>query len=68
MPIVEFPDWKFPSSPLEISNESIEETAAQARRFWGLGDGPISNVTWLLENKGAVVSRTILGADTLDAF
>src|SRR6185312_6064885 len=33
-----------------------------------MGDGPISNVTWLLENIGAVVARTDLGAAELDGL
>jgi Zn-dependent peptidase ImmA (M78 family) len=33
-----------------------------------MGDGPIVNLTQLLESKGLVVGRFSLGADTLDAF
>ena len=65
---VNFPSLNFPSDPAAISDPDIEEAAVAARRFWNLGDGPISNVLWLLENNGAVVSRHALGADTLDAF
>src|SRR6185295_3695781 len=31
-------------------------------------NGAISNVTWLLENNGAIITRTCLEANTLDAF
>ena len=51
-----------------MGNEDIEEIAIKARRFWGLGDGPISNVTLLAENNGVIASRFELGAATLDAF
>lgn len=63
-----FPDSKYSDDPLKITQADIEEAASELRKFWGLGDGPISNVTFLLENNGAIVSRMSLGADTLDAF
>jgi Zn-dependent peptidase ImmA (M78 family) len=46
----------------------IEDAAMAARRFWKMQDGPISNVVWLLENRGCIVSRFELHAATLDAF
>lgn len=67
-PEVRFPDFELPADPTAIGHEQIEELAAETRRFWGLGTGPITNVTWLLENQGAVVARFGLGAATLDAF
>lgn len=67
-PAVKLPDLRPPSDPVAISTEMIRECARETRRAWGLGPGPISNVTWLLENCGAVVSRYGLGADELDAF
>ena len=33
-----------------------------------MGEGPISNVVWLLEYNGAVVARGMVEADDLDAF
>ena len=50
-----------------MHTSEIEEIATDVRRFWNLGDGPISNVTLLLENNGAIVTRTEMGADNLDA-
>lgn len=67
-PVVNFPDYEMPKKPASISSELIEELAAKTRRFWKLGNGAISNVVWLLENNGAVITRTKLEADTLDAF
>lgn len=67
-PDIQFPGFDLPADPTKIDHEQIEELAAETRRFWGLGTGPISNVTWLLENHGAVVTRCELGAATLDAF
>ncbi|MCX7424147.1 MAG: XRE family transcriptional regulator [Planctomycetia bacterium] len=67
-PEVEFPAFDLPDDPAQIDNDRIEELATEARSAWRLGPGPISNVTWLLENHGAVVTRCELGAATLDAF
>lgn len=67
-PKVEIPDFDLPSDPTAIDDDQIEEVAEETRRCWGLGFGPISNVTWLLENHGAIVTRCELGAATLDAF
>lgn len=67
-PKVNFPDYNFSNDPLKITKRDIEESASELRKYWGLGDGPISNVVYLLENNGAIVSRINLYADTLDAF
>ena len=67
-PEVKFPEFDLPTDPNQIGDDHIEELATETRRAWGLGQGPISNVTWLLENHGAVVTRCELGAATLDAF
>jgi Zn-dependent peptidase ImmA (M78 family)/transcriptional regulator with XRE-family HTH domain len=67
-PPVNFPNFNPPKKPTRISAEMIEELAADTRRFWKLGNGAISNVVWLLENNGAVITRTKLEANTLDAF
>jgi Zn-dependent peptidase ImmA (M78 family)/transcriptional regulator with XRE-family HTH domain len=68
LPPVNFPSFKIPKDPVEISSQEIEELAIKVRRFWGLGDGPISNVVWLLENNGVIISRYSLAAAELDAF
>jgi Zn-dependent peptidase ImmA (M78 family)/transcriptional regulator with XRE-family HTH domain len=67
-PEVNFPDFATPKRPAHISAEMIEELALHTRRFWKLGNGAISNVVWLLENNGAIITRTKLEANTLDAF
>lgn len=68
LPAVNFPDFDLSIDPVRISDNQIEELAIQTRRFWNIGDGPINNVVWLLENNGAIVARDELGAETLDAF
>jgi Zn-dependent peptidase ImmA (M78 family) len=65
---VQVPADDVPADPTAITGERIEEAATALRRHWGLGDGPISNVLMLLENKGVLSTRYALEADTLDAF
>lgn len=67
-PKLNIPDLDFSDDPRVIRQSDIEVAATRTRRHWGLGDGPISNVAWLLENNGFVVTRSDLGADDLDAF
>ena len=58
LPAPRFPP-PFPGTddPVFLQDDSIELAARETRRFWGLGDGPISNIVWLLENNGAIVTR-----------
>lgn len=42
---------------LFYSEDEIEEAAKELRRIWGLGNGPISNMTTLLENNGFIISK-----------
>jgi Zn-dependent peptidase ImmA (M78 family) len=53
-----------------LSMEVVEEVATKARRFFGLGDGPISNVSLLVENFAVLVVRAALsdGMDGLSAW
>lgn len=68
LPEVNVPACHMPSDPVAISSEEIEDSAVHVRRFWGLGNGPISNVTWLLEKHGSIIGRCELAAETLDAL
>jgi Zn-dependent peptidase ImmA (M78 family) len=65
---VNVPTFDVPEDPIALEDDRIEKLAADARRFWNLGDGPISNVSWLLENNGVIVVRHELSANKLDAF
>lgn len=67
---VNFPKPNLPDfniDPLESSEDDIEEIALSVRKFWGLGNGPISNLIRLLEANGIFVSR-INVANEIDAF
>ncbi|MGO9242987.1 MAG: helix-turn-helix domain-containing protein [Bryobacteraceae bacterium] len=65
---LDLPDFDLPRDPLGITEERIERLAALTRRAWGIGDGPIPNVTRILEERGIVVARDDLRAATLDAL
>jgi Zn-dependent peptidase ImmA (M78 family)/transcriptional regulator with XRE-family HTH domain len=67
-PTVNYPSFNGPSDPAVLRDDEIERCATEARRFWGLGNGPISNVVWLLENNGTIVVRGETGAEALDSF
>lgn len=56
------------TDPARLSDDEIEDAALRVRQHWGLGDGPISNLVWLLENKGVVVSRFEFDEVALDGF
>lgn len=49
------------------SDEEIEKIALDLRRSWGLGNGPISNMTLLMENNGFLISKTGLDPQKVDA-
>jgi Zn-dependent peptidase ImmA (M78 family)/DNA-binding XRE family transcriptional regulator len=67
-PAVNLPDINPPNSPEKISDQDVEEAADYLRQFWGLSDGPIENLSRLVENNGIVLSFFDLGADGLDGF
>lgn len=52
---------------LFYSEDEIEEAAKELRRIWGLGNGPISNMTTLLENNGFIISKIDLNVKKVDA-
>ena len=68
LPPVDVPDLGASADPIMLSMDEVEECADKLRRAWQLGDGPISNVAWLLENHGIVVSRVALDARELDGI
>jgi len=67
-PKVNYPDFHPPGDPSHLSDEAIVDFATGTRRFWGLRDGPISDVVQLLENNGTILARHELASTNLDAF
>ncbi len=49
------------------TDSEISDIATKLRRYWGLGEGPISNLTLLLENNGIIISKVGLDAKKVDA-
>ena len=66
LPAVVFPDYDI-ADPAELTNEDIDVFAEKLRKFWGLGNGPIDNVTQLLENNGFIIFRKRIEAEKMDA-
>lgn len=66
---VELPDEQIPmlNDPVETADD-LENRASEVRRRWGLGLGPIGNMTWLLESKGIIISPMLDDAREVDAF
>jgi Zn-dependent peptidase ImmA (M78 family)/transcriptional regulator with XRE-family HTH domain len=58
----------FPSNPNLLAIETVEDAASRLRDHWGLGQGPITNLTRSLEHNGVIVLRHPLEADTMDAL
>ena len=50
------------------SKRGIEVLAKEVRDHWGLGSGPISNIVWLIENNGVLVSYIPSDCESVDAF
>jgi Zn-dependent peptidase ImmA (M78 family)/transcriptional regulator with XRE-family HTH domain len=67
-PRVNFPPAVVSPDPRLLQWDEIERLASSARQYWGLGDSPISDVTLMLENNGAIVASGELVAPSLDAF
>lgn len=65
-PSLNLPSWDIPDHKA-LTDAHIEDYATQLRRFWGLGDGPLGNVLWLLEGNGMIVAKGDMMADNLDA-
>lgn len=68
---VKFPEIDVPdlgNDHEKMSLSDVQHLASELRSYWGLGDRPISNVMWLLENKGVVCCRFDFGSTSLDGF
>jgi Zn-dependent peptidase ImmA (M78 family) len=66
---VDFPSDAVPRISREVATRSdIERCASEVRRCWGLNDGPLPNIVWLLEGKGVLVSYIPSDFREVDAF
>ncbi len=64
---LELPRYDFEEGDVS-SAEAIEQVAERAREHWGLGLGPIQNMTHIAENAGAVVMPINGLAPEIDAI
>lgn len=56
----------FPAIQPEEKGGRIERVAQEVRRAWRIPDGPIQNMTRLLENHGAIVFLVDFGSNEID--
>ena len=74
-----FPEMNLPSvdfvgcdDVFECENEDaiqeIEDIAAQVRKYWDIGTGPIKDLQYLLEKNGIIVTGFDTNEDKIDAF
>jgi Zn-dependent peptidase ImmA (M78 family)/DNA-binding XRE family transcriptional regulator len=68
LPKPSLPETPPPRLPSGYTFDEIENIATLTRRHWGLGDGPIANMTALLETHGVIVSRLEIGSQKIDSF
>lgn len=62
---IEFPTLNLPQIDDQLS---IEEKAMELRRYWELGDEPISDMIYVLEKNGIIVSSMNTETDSIDAY
>ena len=69
---VDLPAVNLPAPPIDnprkLSDRAIELIANECREFWGLGFGPIENLTALLELNGVIITLGEMDSDSIDAF
>jgi Zn-dependent peptidase ImmA (M78 family)/transcriptional regulator with XRE-family HTH domain len=66
LPVVNIPSISI-GNFRELQMEEIDSITERVRRAWGLGDGPISNLSLLLENNGYIIAHKDVLSDKLDA-
>jgi hypothetical protein len=64
---LELPQVRFPELKVD-TQEDIEKAAEKCRTDWGLGFGPIDNMTRLAEKLGAFVTSFDSVSDDVDAL
>jgi Zn-dependent peptidase ImmA (M78 family)/DNA-binding XRE family transcriptional regulator len=68
-PAVDIPNFEpVDTTSASYTEEEIEENAESARKHFGLGLGPISNVLRLIESKGVITCRFQMTGEKIEAF
>lgn len=65
LPAVDIPEFEI-FDHRQIRDEDIEAIAAECRRRWNLGVGPISDMMLAIENAGVIVVREEVGTASMD--
>ena len=52
----------------EYTLDDIEKITSLLRDYWGIGDGPIDDLTYLLEKNGFIVTQIKINDTKIDAF
>lgn len=68
---IQFPETNLPDFDIidfeNLKDSEIDEFASMTRKFWKIGNGPISNMIGLLESNGIIVTRISIVTE-IDAF
>lgn len=67
LPDLNLPELDLLANKIPLLDDDIEDIASITRHHWKLGDGPIDNMTYLLESNGIVVSGSSITAEKTDA-
>ncbi|MCQ4924987.1 XRE family transcriptional regulator [Tissierella carlieri] len=62
---IKFPDLNLPEFDEELS---IEYKALKLREYWGLGEDPITDIIYVLEKNGIIISSMHTNSENVDAF
>lgn len=65
LPTVNFPDFEFDFERGKV--DDIEHAAEALRDHWGLGRGPVRNLSVLMEQNGVLIVREPVRCDDMDA-
>lgn len=62
---IEFPKLNLPDLDETLS---VEEKALKLREYWGLGEEPITDLIYVLEKNGIIVTEISTNSDNIDAY
>lgn len=62
---IEFPKLNLPEFHIEMT---IEEIAMELRKYWGLGEEPVTDMVYLLEKNGIIVTAMNTNTKNIDGF
>lgn len=66
---LEFPDKNIPVIQKEdLSDKDISNVARELRNLWNIGNKPIKDIIFLMENNGIVVTSLSTNTEEIDAF